>query len=119
MVLCADLGLLDLLQLQDKLPGLLLYHVALGGLNGDTLLQQGSVDTLLSLATGQSYPLNFSVDPTNAQRVRHLSLDQYRWILIQMGPNSEQDMKIGRCTQAGPAWCIGLPATIMCCKTWA
>lgn len=67
---CADLGLLDLLQLQDKLPGLLLYHVSLGGLNGDQLLQRGSIDTLLSLATGQPYPLNFSVDPTNAQRVR-------------------------------------------------
>ena len=67
---CADLGLLDLLQLQDKLPGLLLYHVSLGGLNGDQLLQRGSIDTLLSLATGEPYPLNFSIDPTNAQRVR-------------------------------------------------
>ncbi|CAL8466019.1 g5555 [Coccomyxa elongata] len=64
-----NLGLLDLLQLQDKLPGLLLYHVSLGGLNGDQLLQRGSIDTLLSLATGQPYPLNFSVDPTNAQRL--------------------------------------------------
>ena len=69
---CTDLGLLDLLQLQDKLPGLLLYHVSLGGLNGDTLLQRGSIDTLLSLATGDPYPLNFSVDPTNAQRVNTL-----------------------------------------------
>ncbi|BDA48212.1 Uncharacterized protein sll1483 at N-terminal half [Coccomyxa sp. Obi] len=64
-----NLGLLDLLQLQDKLPGLLLYHVSLGGLNGDQLLQRGSIDTLLSLATGQPYPLNFSIDPTNAQRL--------------------------------------------------
>lgn len=67
---CADLGLLDLLALQDKLPGLLLYSVSLGGVSGDTLLQQGSVSTLLSLATGQNYNLNFSLDPTNNQRVR-------------------------------------------------
>jgi hypothetical protein len=66
----ADLGLLDLLQLQDKLPGLLLYHVALGGYNGDTLLKTGSVPTILSSATSQNYSLNFSIDPLNNQRVR-------------------------------------------------
>lgn len=68
-IVYADLGLLDLLQLQDKLPGLLLYHVALGGFNGDTLLQDGTVSTILSAATGESYPLNFTIDPQNNRRV--------------------------------------------------
>lgn len=68
-IVYADLGLLDLLQLQDKLPGLLLYHVALGGFNGDTLLQDGTVSTILSAATGESYPLNFTIDPQDNRRV--------------------------------------------------
>ena len=64
------MGLLDLMALQDKLPGLLLYSVALGGYNGDTLLQRGSVQSVLSLATAQPYNLNFTLDPVDNHRVR-------------------------------------------------
>ena len=71
----ADMGLLDLMALQDKLPGLLLYSVALGGYDGDTLLQRGSVQTVLSLATSQPYNLNFSLDPVDNHRVRAPPLD--------------------------------------------
>lgn len=67
----ADLGLLDLMAMQNKLPGLLLYSVALGGYNGDSLLQRGSVQTVLSLATKQPFNLNFTLDPLDAHRVRH------------------------------------------------
>ncbi len=66
---CADLGLLDLLQFQSKLPGLLLYAVALGGYSGDALLQRGSISTLLSQAENAPYNLNFTLDPINNHRV--------------------------------------------------
>ena len=70
----ADLGLLDLLQFQSKLPGLLLYAVALGGYSGDALLQRGSISTLLSQAENKPYNLNFTLDPVNNHRVRLCSL---------------------------------------------
>ena len=66
---CADLGLLDLLSFQSKLPGLLLYSVAIGNYSGDALLKAGNIDTLLSQAENQSYPLNFTIDPRNNHRV--------------------------------------------------
>ena len=69
---CADLGLLDLLSFQSKLPGLLLYSVAIGNYSGDALLKAGNIDTLLSQAENQSYPLNFTIDPLNNHRVQSL-----------------------------------------------
>lgn len=77
----ADLGLLDLLQFQSKLPGLLLYAVTLGGYSGDALLQHGSISTLLSQAENAPYNLNFTLDPFDGHRVRLCSLHhhpQYR-----------------------------------------
>ncbi len=74
IAMCADLGLLDLLQFQSKLPGLLLYAVALGGYSGDALLQRGSISTLLSQAENKPYNLNFTLDPVNNHRVRPCSL---------------------------------------------
>ena len=65
----ADLGLLDLLAFQSKLPGMLLYAVTLGGYSGDTLLQRGSIDTLLTQAENTTYALNFTLDPLDSHRV--------------------------------------------------
>ena len=70
----ADLGLLDLMSMQDKLPGLLLYSVLIGGYDGNALLQRGDVGTLLGPATGQAgnYSLNFTRDPYDPSRVKPL-----------------------------------------------
>lgn len=77
------MGLLDLVAMQDKLPGLLLYSVALGGYDGDTLLQRGNVQTLLSMATSRPYNLNFTLDPVDSHRVRGtphtLRLPSHAW----------------------------------------
>ena len=66
----ADLGLLDLMSMQDKLPGLLLYSVLLRGYDGNSLLQRASVPTVLGPATGKNYPLNFTQNPYNPTQVR-------------------------------------------------
>ena len=71
----ADLGLLDLLSFQSKLPGLLLYSVAIGNYSGDALLKAGNISTLLSQAENQTYALNFTIDPLNNHRV---------WSLMQL-----------------------------------
>ena len=67
----ADLGLLDLMRMQAKLPGLLLYSVLIGGYDGNALLQRGSVGSLLGPATGHAgnYSLNFTRDPYDPTRV--------------------------------------------------
>jgi hypothetical protein len=73
MWLCAaraDLGLLDLMSMQDKLPGLLLYSVLVGGYDGNSLLQRASVPTVLGPATGGSYPLNFTQNPMDPTQAR-------------------------------------------------
>ncbi|CAL5228405.1 g11533 [Coccomyxa viridis] len=70
-----NLGLLDLLQFQSKLPGLLLYAVALGGYSGDALLQRGSISTLLSQAENKPYNLNFTLDPVNNHRLLVTGVD--------------------------------------------
>ena len=73
-LLCADLGLLDLLAFQSKLPGMLLYAVTLGGYSGDILLQRGSIDTLLTQAENTTYALNFTLDPQDSHRVSKILL---------------------------------------------
>jgi hypothetical protein len=73
-LLCADLGLLDLLAFQSKLPGMLLYAVTLGGYSGDILLQRGSIDTLLTQAENTTYALKFTLDPQDSHRVSNILL---------------------------------------------
>jgi hypothetical protein len=73
-LLCADLGLLDLLAFQSKLPGMLLYAVTLGGYSGDTLLQRGTIDTLLTQAENTKYALNFTLDSQDSHRVSNILL---------------------------------------------
>ena len=61
---CADLTIVDALNLGDKLQSILYYHFLPQAYNASQLAALGSSDTDLGVSTGTPYNLTFGQSPT-------------------------------------------------------